>query len=186
MNNDLKTESQLPDARRNLICPTCGSSNVKTNIKDYSFIYGAGEEGVELSVKAPVRTCGVCGFSLLDGDAEDACHEAVCRHLGVMTPSQIKALRTLYGLTQAQFSEITKLGEATLSRWERGIVIQNQAYDNYLYLLGFNENLESIHDRAKGSKTTEQIVDRIQSPRFRKLDVTEELLERKMSFKLIA
>jgi DNA-binding transcriptional regulator YiaG len=121
----------------------------------------------------------------LDGDAEDACHEAVCRHLGVMTPSQIKALRTLYGLTQSQFSEITKLGEATLSRWERGIVIQNQAYDNYLYLLGFNENLERIRNRTKESKITEQIVNRNQNPQFRKLDVTGELLERKMNFKLV-
>jgi len=186
MNKNLTPEPNSPDAGERLVCPDCGSSNIKTNQKDYIFTYGSGENKVELVANVPVRSCSDCGFSFLDSAAEDICHKAVCQHLGVMTPSQIKDLRNLYGLTQAQFSEITKLGEATLSRWERGIVIQNQAYDNYLYLLGFNENLERIRDRAKESKTTEQIVDRTQSPRFRELNVTEELLERKGSFKLVA
>ena len=186
MNKNLTPESDSPDARERLICPDCGTSNIKTKQEDYIFTYGSGEDKVELVARVPVRSCSDCGFSFLDSVAEDICHKAVCRHLGVMTPPQIKDLRNLYGLTQAQFSEITKLGEATLSRWERGIVIQNQAYDNYLYLLGFNENLERIRDRAKGTKTTEEIVGRIQSPQFRELNVTEELLERKGSFSLLA
>lgn len=185
MNKNLKPESNSPDTRESLICPDCGSRNIKTCQKDYIFPYGSGKNKVELVANVPVRSCSDCGFSFLDSAAEDICHTAVCQHLEVMTPSQIKNLRNLHGLTQAQFSEITKLGEATLSRWERGIVIQNQAYDNYLYLLGFNENLERIRESTKESKIMEQIINRNQNPQFRELNVTGELLEKKMNFKLV-
>ncbi len=153
MNKNLKTESNFPNARERLICPDCGSSNIKTCQKDYIFPYGSGGNKVELVANVPVRTCSDCGFSFLDSAAEDICHKAVCQHLGVMTPSQIKDLRNLYGLTQAQFSEITKLGEATLSRWERGILIQNQAYDNYLYLLGFRKNFDVLRSRDPSGRS---------------------------------
>jgi len=185
MNRDVWPESESHIHGDKVVCSDCGGDNITTTQEEYKFTYGIGDSAVELSAWVPLRKCNDCGSTFLDDDAEDACHEAVCHHLRVMTPSQIKDLRALYGLTQARFSEITKLGEATLSRWERGTIIQNQAYDNYLYLLGFNENLERIRDRAKERKTTEQTVDRIQSPKFRELDVTEELLERKRSFKLV-
>jgi len=140
-------------------CPECGSGNVKTSEEEYSFPYGVGEHAVNLKPRVPIRTCSDCGFSFLDHVGEGICHEAVCKHLGVMTPSQIKALRGLYELTQAQFSEFTKLGEATLSRWERGIVIQNQAYDNYLYLLRFPENLKKLHSRVESGSEEESFVE---------------------------
>jgi DNA-binding transcriptional regulator YiaG len=121
----------------------------------------------------------------MDREAEDLSHEEVCRHLDVLTPAQIKALRELYQLTQAQFSKITKLGEATLSRWERGILVQNNAYDNYLYLLGFKENLKRICDRSEKGRDREQLAGTIGSFQFRELDVNEELLERQSNFELI-
>jgi len=167
-------------------CPECGSGNVKTSEEEYSFPYGVGEYAVNLKPRVPIRTCSDCGFSFLDHFGEGICHEAVCKHLGVMTPSQIKALRGLYELTQAQFSEITKLGEATLSRWERGVVIQNQAYDNYLYLLGFKENFQMVREHGESTELLEQYVGEVGMPQFRELDVDEELLERKSGFKLYA
>lgn len=139
-------------SEESLVCSECGSRNITTKEEEYKFEYGVGEEAVELKAIVPLRTCGDCGCSFLDGEAEDLCHEEICRHLGVMSPSQIKALRKLYDLTQAQFSTITRLGEATLSRWERGIIIQNEAYDNYLYLLGFKENIERVRDKCSTIK----------------------------------
>jgi transcriptional regulator with XRE-family HTH domain len=90
----------------------------------------------------------------------------------------------LYNLTQAEFAEVTKLGEATLSRWERGIVIQNQAYDNYLYLLGYEENLQKIRERGESSEPMEPAVKRVERPQFRELVVNDEVLQKKDSFKL--
>lgn len=166
------------------VCGECGSKKIETNQEIYKFPYGVGDEAVELSCKVPLRKCIDCGFSFIDGESEDICHEEVCKHLGVMPPSQIKALRGLYELTQAQFSEITKLGEATLSRWERGVVIQNQAYDNYLYLLGYEENLQKIRERGESPEPMEPAVKRVERSQFRELDVNDEVLQKKDSFKL--
>ncbi|MHA2407588.1 MAG: type II TA system antitoxin MqsA family protein [Candidatus Ranarchaeia archaeon] len=167
-------------------CPECGSGNVKTSEEEYSFPYGVGEDSVNLTPRVPIRKCSDCGFSFLDNVGEGICHEAVCKHLGVMTPSQVKDLRKMYKLTQAEFAEITKLGPATLSRWERGILIQNEAYDNYLYLLGFEKNLKKIRERGESTELMEPVVERNERPQFRELDVNEELLNRKNSFILCA
>ena len=164
MNKDHTPESSSRKTKGNFVCPNCGSRNIQTSQKQYCFPYGVEENQVELSTEVPVRICAGCGFEFLDYVGQNVCHEAVCRYLGVMTPSQIKGLRKLYNLTQAQFREITKLGEATLSRWERGLVIQNQAYDNYLYLLGFPKNLDRIRSRDKSGEVSQLNVDDDQGP----------------------
>jgi len=177
-------EKNTPELLGKFVCGECGSERIKTSREVYKFPYGVGTDTVELSCEVPVRKCADCGFSFIDGDAEDICHEEVCKHLGVMTPSQIKALRELYELTQAQFSKITKLGEATLSRWERGVVIQNQAYDNYLYLLGFKENIQMLRERGKSPEQTVLDAERVERPLFRELVVNEKVVQRQDSFKL--
>jgi len=165
-------------------CAECGSEHVATSNEEYKFPYFSSNDSVELSTKVPVRKCEDCGFRYLDKAAEKLCHDKICEYLGVMKPSQIKALRDYYGLSQAEFSKITGIGEATLSRWERGIVIQNEAYDKYLYLLGFKENVEKIQTCTKSTKTEKQYANNAELPSFRELDVTEELLERQSNFKL--
>ncbi len=165
------------------VCPECGKGNLTVHEMEYKFPYGVGENRVELSATVPAKTCSDCGFTFLDCTAEQKCHEAVCQHLGVMTPSQVLKLRELHNLSQSQFADVSGLGVATLSRWERGVVVQNQAYDNYLFLLGFRENLELIRNRRSrglrngvgGPETTLE---------FRKLTVTPELRERQDRFDL--
>jgi len=152
MAKNLRGKSKPIDGNGVFVCPVCGSGNVETYEEDYKFAYGFGESRAELMARIPIRKCCECGFSFRDWVADDICHEAVCHHLGIMTPAQIRAMRDLYGLTQAEFSEITKLGEATLSRWERGVIIQNEAYDNYLYLLGYSENFDRVLKRNRQMK----------------------------------
>ncbi|RKZ46465.1 MAG: hypothetical protein DRR16_19700 [Candidatus Parabeggiatoa sp. nov. 3] len=64
-----------------------------------------------------------------------------------MTPKEIKAMREGYPLSQTELSQITRIDEESLSRWEKGEVIQNGALDNLLYLLTFHENLERLKTR---------------------------------------
>ena len=123
MDKNNTSASEFANTNGQIICPECGSSKVKTSEEYHNFTYGRDEHRADLRVKVPVRTCNECLASFIDHVAEQICHDAVCQHLGVMTPSQIKGLRKLYDLTQAQFREITRLGEATLSRWERGLLI---------------------------------------------------------------
>ena len=161
---DKKTvqEDNRPEDPSKFVCGECGSERIRTSREIYNFPYGIGNDTVELSCEVPFRKCSDCGFSFIDGEAEDICHEEVCKHLGVMTPAKIRALRELHGLTQAQFKEVTKLGEATLSRWERGVVIQNQAYDNYLYLLAFPKNFDRVRERDVLAETESALTDPIQ------------------------
>ena len=160
MDKNLEQDSQKANQDGIFTCPECGSKNISTHLKNHNFKYGIEDDKAELSVEVPVRICGDCSFSYRDHAAEVLCHEAICCHLGVMSPSEIKALRKSHKFTQSQFSEVTKLGEATLSRWERGIVIQNEAYNNYLYLLKFHDNLERIRYHSDSSETGEATEDR--------------------------
>ena len=130
-------------------CPNCGRKDIRTTTTDDTFTYGTGPDAVKLTINVPLRTCHDCKFQFLDIVAEDAQHEAICQHLGVLTPAQIQELRRRHQLSRAGFAQITKLGEASLARWERGELIQNAAYDQLLYLLTFEDNLERLKGRAK-------------------------------------
>lgn len=130
-----------------IICPTCGDESVGTTVTHEEFSYGDGPSAVQLVAEVPLRTCSECGFKFLDGDAEDAKHTAICRHLGVMTPDEVRSLREMCGLSRTEFARLTRLGEATLGRWERGALVQNAAYDQFLFLLSFPENLRRLRER---------------------------------------
>ncbi len=162
---------------RDLSCPECGSKRIVTEAVDHRFPYGREDPPVELSACIPVRRCAECGDEFLDDEAEDLMHEAVCRHLGVMTPSEVRAIRRQCGgLSRAEFARITRLGEATIGRWERGQLIQNAAYDQLLHLLTFPENLIRLRhrvERAEPAAAPRAVAASAQ--RFRVLDVTAEL-----------
>jgi len=184
MGGETKDKQHVPSNEEALICGMCGSSNVETESKEHAFPYGVGKAQVELSASVPVRVCRSCGFQFMDYLGEEACHYAVCRHLGVMTPQEIKALRKMYNLTQADFAKITGLGEATLSRWERGVVIQNQAYDNYLYLLRLSANLEKIRTRSEESEMDGDLTSHTRKPTLRVLKLSEEVEKKNRNFSL--
>src|SRR5437868_9102781 len=106
-------------------CPQCGSHHVETNWGPSQVKYGTGDEEIIVSANVPYRTCSGCGFEFLDNEAETLRHEALCQHLGVLTPRDIQNLRHQHKVSRSAFARITKLGEATLARWERGELIQN-------------------------------------------------------------
>jgi putative zinc finger/helix-turn-helix YgiT family protein len=125
-------------------CPSCGHSELETQWIDCPFPYGIEPDTVELDVRLPVRKCCQCGFEFFDEEAEDLRHEAVCQHLGVLTPADIRALRAKLGFSRAELARVTRLGEATIARWERGELIQNAGYDSLLRLLQYEENVRRL------------------------------------------
>jgi putative zinc finger/helix-turn-helix YgiT family protein len=147
MNCDDKLNPMYREQNDELRCPNCGHQNIRTTSTEDTFTYGEGKSAVKLTVTVPLRTCLECRFQFLDAASEDAHHEAICRHLRVMTPSEIQALRRKYALSRGSLAQITKLGAATIARWERGELIQNAAYDQLLYLLTFEENLQRLESR---------------------------------------
>ena len=139
-------------------CPQCGGGQITTSIETEKFNYGRGSDAFEIQVQLPVRNCKNCEFQFLDDVSEEIRHEAVCRHLGVLTPVEVSEIRKKYNLNRQQFSKLTKIGEASLARWEAGSLIQSQAYDQFLYLLTFEENLDRIIKRLseKGEKVEQK------------------------------
>ena len=118
-------------------CPNCGHAPLRDATITDRFPYEMGEEApvmVEVS-DVPVQVCDQCGEQYLGPEAAKAQHMAVCRALGLLTPDQIKAIRERFGPTQAEFARLTGIGEATISRWERGRMLPNRAMDRYLRLL---------------------------------------------------
>jgi DNA-binding transcriptional regulator YiaG len=60
------------------------------------------------------------GEIYLDTEATAMLDKVKARHMGLLTPDQIKALRKRLGLTQLQISELLQIGERTWTRWETG------------------------------------------------------------------
>jgi putative zinc finger/helix-turn-helix YgiT family protein len=137
-------------------CPNCDSTNVDTQMVRTKFKYGTGNKAVELEAVVPVRKCNDCGFEYTDSEAEDLRHAAICNHLEVMTPAEVVAIRKQYGLSRADFAQATRIGEASLSRWETGEIIQNAAYDDYLHLLSFPENMSRLEKRHRAQQYRQQ------------------------------
>jgi putative zinc finger/helix-turn-helix YgiT family protein len=153
-------------------CPTCEGNRVRTELVQHRFMYGIGDSAVELTCELPVRVCEDCQAQFVDEAGETARHEAVCRHLGIMTPAEIQALRQGYGMTQAGFSELTGIGEASLSRWENGAGFQTKAFDSYLYLLRVAENVRRLRARSTGGIEVQEAALRPRG-RFQCIEATE-------------
>ena len=161
-------------------CPDCDSSRVSTRLTPHKFKYGVGEDAPELSCVLPVRVCAECGAEFVDEEGEVVRHEAVCRHLALLTPRNVSCLRENVG-TQVQFGELTGIGEASLSRWETGASLQSRAFDNFLFLLQFSDNIERLRRRRLDLQNESPEPSR---PRFRSIDVTRRRLEQQRAFAL--
>lgn len=116
----------------NDICAVCGSGAIERTIMTQQFAYADGCRDVLLTADVPVEHCLDCGEMLLGKEGEMARHEAVCRYLGRLSPSEIKAIRDELGLSQRAFAEKIKAGLASVKRWETGVVIQNTSMDSLL------------------------------------------------------
>lgn len=79
-----------------------------------------------------IPICQNCGDKRFTLDVDDQINAALCAHLGLLTPEQIRAEIERLGLSQKQVAERLGIAEATLSRWVSKQVIQSRAMDNYL------------------------------------------------------
>ena len=163
-------------------CPICDGP-AETLWCLHEFTYGVGDDAVELSADLPYGRCKACDFEFLDSDGERCKHEAVCKHLGVLSPWEIKDIRLRYSMNRAEFARLSGLGEATLARWENGTVTQNRANDRYLRLLaqpgGIDRLLAAMQTAASGARRAA-----LSTRRFRAVHVTDELRQEQRNFEL--
>ena len=164
-------------------CPQCAADTVTTFRHHDTFRYGSGKSAVDLSVNLPLRRCGSCEFEFLDDEAERLKHDAICEHLGVLSPGVIRQIRKSYGMTRAAFAEITGLGEATLNRWENSITVQTLANDRYMRLLARPEIMNRLRSWGSVAQTS-SAASSVGTSQFRILKVSEDVLLEQEHFQL--
>ena len=182
----MSTENLTGETRktqRATVCPMCAKSEITTSWDSHAFFYGSGESAVNLTVNIPVRRCEFCEFGYLDEEAEQLKHEAVCEHLGVLSPSEIRRIREGHGMTRARFAQVTGLGEASLNRWENGLTIQTHANDRYLRLLSRPAIMRQLNDLVECETPFLTTVVRLED-RFRAIEINDSLLMEKDHFQL--
>ncbi len=131
-----------PDTQidRNVLCPTCYKGRMHPKRVAERFPYELdGETAEVVAENVPVEVFDNCGEQLSGPEAARIRHEAICRALGLLTPAEIRSIRERLGMTQEQFNKLTRIGEATICRWERGRLLQNAAMDRYLRLIASGE-----------------------------------------------
>lgn len=180
--NARRPEPDLQAVQSELVCPLCDNDGITTEWNSLDFNYGADESMVELSVDVPVHRCDACKFEFLDDEAERLKHEAVCRHLGVLTPAEVRSIRDGFGMARTQFARLTGIGEASLNRWENGLSIQTHAYDRYLRLLTRPVNRSYLEDFLHS--TAASLTFGRSGGRFREIEVTGHMRKEQRNFQL--
>ena len=148
------TRTPVPKASK---CPSCGLAELRPRVVDESFEFGAEDGSIVVEARSvPVEICAHCGEPLSGREAALIRHRAICAALGLLTPEEIKGTRDALNLSQTEFARLTGIGEATISRWERGRLLQNRAHDRYLRLLSSNPQnltlLERLRDQAEARR----------------------------------
>lgn len=132
-------------AKVETVCPVCEAGQMVAQWEKTTFEYGAGQNIATLSAYVPIHKCTECGYEYLAEDAMRIRHEEVCRHLGVLTPREIKEVRIRLGMSREAFAGLTGIGSASLARWEAGSLIQNKSHDNLIRFCAYQDNI----NRAK-------------------------------------
>jgi putative zinc finger/helix-turn-helix YgiT family protein len=143
-------------------CPACDSTELETNVRREVFNY----DGAELSAAVPTVVCKACGFSYVGEEGMEAREIAIRRHLGLLLPQEIVLLRQRCEMSQRRFAEFTRIGVASLSRWESGQQMQGAAMDSYLRLLFVPENVNRLKELQEVGASKRMHA----SPRFKALD----------------
>ena len=174
-------------------CPDCGGHRFTTVMHNDRFEYGSGDSPATLHARIPVHCCDSCDFEFLGREGRRIKHEAVCRHFGLLTPTEIRGIRERHGMSRTAFSEITGFGEATLNRWERAAVIQNRANDRYLRLVDSPEvldRLKRLQDGPANSETRETVAAQHACPdgtlQFKRLRDSRAIRQQQSEFRLAA
>lgn len=149
---DMGLDGVTGSARSNVTCPSCGQPQACSFVATQRFIYAGADGEVTLSAEIPIIECQACNEAFTGKGAEEIKHAAVCRHLGRLTPAEIRGLRNRLGLTQAGLAERTGIGVASIKRWELGNLIQSASLDAALRSLLASEPDPKVTELIRACK----------------------------------
>jgi len=73
-----------------------------------------------ITIQVPVTRDPETGEELLTPEAHEKIEQTQARYMGLLTPDELKALRSRLGLTQRGLGELLQVGEKSYTRWESG------------------------------------------------------------------
>src|SRR5436305_6362389 len=71
-------------------------------------------------VEVPLRWDGELNEWLLTEDAHQIIDNTKARHMGLISPAELREMRTRFRLTQRQIGGLLQVGEKSYTRWETG------------------------------------------------------------------
>jgi putative zinc finger/helix-turn-helix YgiT family protein len=142
------------------LCPECGQGHLFSLTRTEEFDFDLGDETIKVRAEnVPIKQCDKCGEVLIGPAAANAEHEAICRAAGFLLPFEIKAIREKLGWSQQHMADLTGFGIETVSRLERGRLLQNRSNDMVLQAIrdcpAFREYLEGLLASKTGKPEVE-------------------------------
>ncbi len=114
-------------------CPNCLKEEVYPEVMPYTT--DVMHDGRRYHLEIPeisVPKCRACGKVFISNRVDEDILRALRTQARLLMPEQIKAGREALGLKSKDFAERLGVAAETISRWERGGLIQSRAMDNFL------------------------------------------------------
>ena len=127
-------------------CSNCGNiQDANTDISTVTESYPV--KGEPTSITATVRVCVGCNEPVYDRELDVAnlsrAFDIYRSKHGIRSPSEIRATRELYGLTQRSLSNLLGMGEISIHRYESGS-IPDDVHNGLLTLIQHPSNMMDI------------------------------------------
>jgi putative zinc finger/helix-turn-helix YgiT family protein len=114
-------------------CSRCKERAVRPAVVPYSVEVGHDGRTYQVSIAdLEVPKCTHCGRLVFDDAANARVTREFRAQAGLLEPEKIRGQREELGLTQRELANLLGIAEATLSRWETGVQIQQRAFDRFM------------------------------------------------------
>ena len=80
----------------------------------------------------PEWHCETCDLSVTDEDGDPVLQAALRKHIGLLSPEQIRAGLKSLNLSQDAFADRIGCAAESISRWLNGAVLQSRTYDRLM------------------------------------------------------
>jgi putative zinc finger/helix-turn-helix YgiT family protein len=119
---------------------------------------------------------------VLDGNAMAEIDRVKARHMGLLSPNEMKALRARLGLNQKQIGELLQIGAKSWSRWENGRERPSRSINLLLRSLNDGKiDVNYLRAVSTGSRVSPKIISFIKGrDRMRKRSLSVELDDEKV------
>jgi DNA-binding transcriptional regulator YiaG len=128
-------------------CFFCGSNQVHARkVMDrvqFETIFGMAAKEVHL----PALVCAACGQAVIGEEGQELRDQIIAKERRERIAAEILQIRGSTALTRNEWLALTRIGDASLSRWENASLEPNAAYANYLFLLSYRDNLHRLKSR---------------------------------------